>query len=153
GRELGAHYVLQGSVRRERGRGRIAAQLIQVRDETHVWAATYEREGGDVLRLQCEVAQAIARGIQGELTPRGAQPLTGAPDVPRATYQALLKGRHFLNQRTESGMRDAITQFDAALEHCPTYAPAYAGIADANVMLACRGMVPARETFRRARNA
>jgi TolB-like protein/Tfp pilus assembly protein PilF len=153
GRELGVHYLLQGSVRRERGRVRIAAQLIQARDETHVWADTYEREAGDVLRLQCEVAQAIAREIQVKLTPRVAQRLTGVPEMPAATYQAFLKGRHFLNQRTESGMRDSIAQFETALEHCPTYAPAYAGIADANVMLACRGMVPARETFRRARNA
>ncbi|HKE45105.1 MAG TPA: tetratricopeptide repeat protein [Steroidobacteraceae bacterium] len=153
GRDLGAHYIVQGSVRRERGRVRIAAQLIQVRDETHVWADTYEREAGDMLRLQCEVAQAIAREIQIKLTPRVARRFTDTSDIPAATYQAFLRGRHFLNQRTESGMRDSIAQFEAALEHCPTHAPAYAGIADANVMLACRGMVPARETFRRARSA
>ena len=61
GAELGVSHVLEGSVRRESGRVRIAAQLIQVADETHVWAETYERHLGDILKLQSEVSQAVAR--------------------------------------------------------------------------------------------
>jgi len=56
GRELGVSHVLEGSVRREAGRVRIAAQLIQVADETHVWADTYEERLGDILKLQSEVS-------------------------------------------------------------------------------------------------
>lgn len=153
GAELGVHYVLEGSVRRGRGRIRIAAQLIRVSDETHVWAENYERKAGDVLRIQCEVAAAVAREIQIKLTPLATRRLIAAQEVPANTYEAYLKGRHVFNKRTEAGMRESIAHFEQALRYDPTYAPAYAGIADAQVMLACRGMVPAKETFRRARAA
>jgi TolB-like protein/Flp pilus assembly protein TadD len=153
GRELRVSFVLEGSVRRNRGRVRIAAQLIQVSDETHVWAENYERSTRDVLRLQCEVAEAIAEEIQIKLTPRVARRLASVPVVPENAYEAYLKGRHFFNQRTEAGMRDSIAHYELAIRHSPEYAPAYAGIADSYVMLACRGMVPAKETFRRARAA
>ncbi|HSC06110.1 MAG TPA: winged helix-turn-helix domain-containing protein [Steroidobacteraceae bacterium] len=153
GAELGVHYVLEGSVRRGRGRIRVAAQLIQVSDETHVWADNYERPAGDVLRLQCDVATAIAREIQIKLTPQAARRLSDAQSIPAGAYEACLKGRHFLNQRTEKAMRESIRHFELSLRQCPSYAPAHAGIADAYVMLACRGMVPAKETFQRARAA
>ena len=153
GAELGVHYVLEGSVRRGRGRIRVAAQLIRVSDETHVWAENYERPAGDMLRLQCDVAAAIAREIQVKLAPRVLQRFSGAPGVSADAYEACLKGRHALNQRTERGMRESIKHFEQSLRESPTYAPAYAGMADAYVMLACRGMVPSKETFARARSA
>lgn len=68
GRELGVSYVLEGSVRRSRGRLRIAAQLIRVRDEAHLWADSYERRMGDALRLQCAVAGRIAHEVQAMLS-------------------------------------------------------------------------------------
>ena len=153
GRELGVRYVLEGTVRRGRNRVRIAARLIQVSDETQIWAESYERSAGDVLRLQCEVAAAIANEIRIKLAPRAAERLQAAPEIPAAALEALLKGRHCLNQRTESAMRVSIAHFETALQHCPGCALAYAGIADANVMLACRGMVPAKETFRSSAEA
>ena len=153
GGELGVHYVLEGTIRRSRGRIRIAAQLIQVSDETHVWAENYDRRAGDVLQLQCDVAAAIAREIQIKLTPRASRRLTAMQEVPANAYEAYLKGRHLFNRRTEAGMRESIAHFELAIRHYPAYAPAYAGIADAYVMLACRGMVPSKETFRRARSA
>ena len=153
GRELGVQYVLEGSVRRGRDRVRIAARLIQVSDETQVWAENYERRPGDVLRLQCEVAATIASEIQVKLTPRANPRIEAVPEIPAPAFEALLKGRHFLNQRTESAMRQSISHFETALHHCPDCAQAFAGIADANVMLARRGMVPAKETFARARAA
>jgi TolB-like protein/Tfp pilus assembly protein PilF len=150
GRELGVHYVLEGAVRRARGRVRVATQLIQVSDETQVWAGTYERATGDVLRLQAEVAQAVAAGIRVRLAPLGARRIDAVRDLPPDAFEALLKGRHYLNQRTEAAMRRSIAQFESVLDRCPDCAAAYAGIADANVMLACRGMVPAKETFRKS---
>jgi TolB-like protein/tetratricopeptide (TPR) repeat protein len=150
GRELDVHYVLEGTVRRARGRVRIATRLIKVADETQLWADTYERTVGDVLRLQAEVARTVAGEIQVKLAPRGAQRIEAVAELPPAAFEALLKARHHLNKRTESSMRQSIGQFEAALHACPTCAPAYAGIADANCMLACRGMVPAKETFRKS---
>lgn len=150
GRELGVHYVLEGTVRRARGRVRVATRLIQVSDDTQVWAGNYERATGDVLRLQAEIAQAVAAGIRVQLAPRGVRRIDSVRDLPPDAFEALLKGRHYLNRRTESAMRRSIAQFEAVLHRCPDCAPAWAGIADANVMLACRGMVPAKETFRRS---
>jgi TolB-like protein/Flp pilus assembly protein TadD len=152
-RELNVSHVLEGSVRREARRVRIAAQLIQVSDETHIWAETYDRDLGDILKLQSEVTQAVARQIQVKLTPQEKKRLASVGEVSPAAYEAYLKGRHLWNKRTEDGMRKSITFYEEAIRQNPQYAMAYAGIADSYVMLACRGMVPAKETFRKAKAA
>ena len=153
GRELGVHYILEGTVRRTRERVHITARLIQVSDETQVWAASYDPRPGDVLRLQCEVAATIANEIQVKLAPPAVRPASTAPQMAPAAFEALLRGRHFLNQRTETAMRSSILQFNKTLQHCPDCASAYAGIAEANVMLACRGIAPAKETYRHSATA
>ncbi len=153
GAELGVGFVLEGSVRRAGERVRIAAQLIQVSDETHVWAESYERDLGDILKLQSEVARAIARQIQVKLTPREERRLAAAQSVAPEAYEAYLKGRHLWNKRTEDGMRRSIALYEEALRSCPDYAAAYSGIADSYVMLACRGIAPAKETFLKAKVA
>jgi len=151
--ELGVAYVLEGSVRREAGRVRIAVQLIQASDETHVWAENYERSLGDILKLQSEVAFAIAREVRVKLTPRQERRLAAVQEVSPEAYEAYLKGRHLWNKRTEDGMRKSIAHYEEAIQWHPEYAIAYAGIADSYVMLACRGMMPAKETFRKAKTA
>ena len=153
GAELGVSHVLEGSVRRESGRVRIAAQLIQVADETHVWAETYERHLGDILKLQSEVSQAVAREIRVKLTPREERRLSTVRMVPPAACEAYLQGRHLWHKRTEDGMRKSIPFYEEAIRQYPEYAMAYAGIADSHVMLACRGMAPVKETFRKAKAA
>ena len=153
GAELGVAYVLEGSVRRALGRVRIAAQLIQVRDETHLWAQTYERSLIDILKLQSEVARTIAREIRVKLTPREERRLAASSAVSPQAYEAYLKGRHLWNRRTEDGMRKSIAHYEQAIRLYPQYAMAYAGVADSYVMLACRGMVPAKDTFRKAKEA
>ncbi len=151
--ELGVNYVLEGSVRRSGDRVRITAQLIQAEDETHLWAETYERNLTDILKLQTEVSQAIAKQAQVKLTPREEQRIAQASQVSPAAYEAYLKGRYLWNQRTEEGMRNSIALFEQALAFNPDFAMAYAGIADAYVMLACRGMAPTKATFRNAKAA
>ena len=153
GQELSVSHVLEGSLRREGDRVRISAQLIQVSDETHLWAETYERSLGDILKLQSEVAQGIARKIQIKLTPQEKARLAAVREVSPLAYESYLKGRHLWNKRTEEGMRKSITYYEDAIREIPDYAMAYAGIADSYVMLACRGMVPAKETFRKAKAA
>lgn len=153
GWELRVSHVLEGSVRRDGRRVRISAQLIQVSDETHVWAETYERDLGDILKLQSEVSQAVAKEIRVKLTPHERRRLATAPEVSPAAYEAYLKGRHLWNRRTEEGMRKSITYYEEAIQQSSEYAMAHAGMADSYVMLACRGMVPAKETFRKAKAA
>ena len=154
GRDLGVSYVLEGGVRRAGASVRVTAQLIQVADQSHVWAESYERHFDDILSLQCDVAQAIAREINIKLTPREAKRLAGAGVVvsPKAR-EAYLKGRYFWNKRTEEALQKGIEQFQEAIEHEPHYASAYDGLSDSYVMLACRGVLPVRETFQKARAA
>ena len=106
GQELAADYVLQGSLRREGGRLRISAQLIQVEDQTHVWAENYERDVRDLLAVQDDVARAIASEIRVQLTPPrlaapGRDP--GLRAVAPEVHQQYLRGRFFWNKRTEAG--------------------------------------------------
>lgn len=153
GQELGVDFVLEGSVRRAGGRVRIAAQLIQVADQTHLWAENYDRELGDILVVQSEVARAIAAEIEVKLTPLEERRLTRAQTVSPEAFEAYLKGRHSWNKRTEEGMRKSIKYYEEAIQLRSNYAVAYAGIADSCVMLACRGMMPAKQTFHSAKTA
>ena len=153
GQELGVSHLLEGSVRRSGERVRITAQLIRVSDATHLWAEGYERSLHDILALQAEVARAIAREIQIKLTVGAQQRLDRVAALDPAAHEAYLRGRHLWNRRTQEGMRNSIAQYEEAIRRHPDYAMAYAGVADSYVMLACRGMVSAKETFRKARAA
>ncbi|MHA6853459.1 tetratricopeptide repeat protein [Ralstonia pseudosolanacearum] len=153
GQDLGVSHVLEGSVRRAGDRVRVAAQLIRVSDETHLWAETYEGNRHDILALQIEVAKAIAREIEIKLTPHEQGRLDRTHAMDAQAHEAYLKGRHFWSMRTEDGMRKSIEYFQLAIEHQPNFAAAYDGVADAYTMLACRGVSPARETFHKAKMA
>lgn len=151
GHELGVSHLLEGSVRRAQGRVRITAQLIRVSDATHLWAEGYERELHDILALQAQVARAIAREIQITLTVRADRRLDRVAALDPGAHEAYLRGRHLWNRRTEEGMRKSIAQYEEAIRLQPDYATAYAGLADSYVMLACRGMVPAKDSLRKAK--
>jgi TolB-like protein/Tfp pilus assembly protein PilF len=155
GSDLAVSHVLEGSVRRVGERVRITAQLIRVSDESHLWAQSYERGMHDVLEVQAEVARAIAREIQVNLTPDEKRRLD--PDKPRSinpqAYELYLRGRHFWYRRTEEGMRKSIECFEEALRRDASFAAAYDGISDAHTMLACRGITPAVESFHKAKAA
>jgi TolB-like protein len=153
GRELGVSYVLEGTVRRAGGRVRVTAQLVQVADQTHVWTETYDRDFGDILVLQSDIAQAIAKEIKIKLTPGAAMRLASAGSVSPQAHEAYLKGRYFWNKRTEEALKKGIAHFQDAIAHEPRYAAAYDGLSDSYVMLACRGVLPARDTFQKARQA
>jgi TolB-like protein/Tfp pilus assembly protein PilF len=131
GKDIRANYVLEGSVRRSGERVAIAAQLIQVSDQTQIWGESYERDMQDVLRIQAEVASAIAGGVLNKL-PHSQPP---ARQVNREAYLAYLEGRYFWNKRSEDGFTRAITLFQRSIEIDPTYAPPYAGLADCYELL------------------
>ena len=131
GKDIHANYVLEGSVRRSGQRVAITAQLIHVSDQTQVWGESYERDLQDVLRIQAEVASAIAGGVLNKLP--HSQP--SDRQVNREAYLAYLEGRYFWNKRTEDGFTRAITLFQRSIEIDPTYAPPYAGLADCYELL------------------
>jgi TolB-like protein/Tfp pilus assembly protein PilF len=154
GRELGVHYVLEGSVRSAGGRIRIAAQLVQVRDQTHLWAEAYERHLADLLSVQAELACAVAREIGVLLAPPGPDGRRRGAIDPTA-YQAYLRGRYCWNKRTGESSRRGIGYFQDALRIDPGYARAHAGLADCWALLGDVGIaaVRPREAFARAEEA
>src|SRR2546430_3356384 len=115
GRELGVAYVLEGSLRRTGDHVRVSAQLIQVRDQTHLWAESYERDLRDILVLQSDVAQAIAREIDLKLTPQQQARIARARPIDPRVYELYSKGRYFWNKRSEEGYRRAIQYFQQAI--------------------------------------
>jgi TolB-like protein/DNA-binding winged helix-turn-helix (wHTH) protein/Tfp pilus assembly protein PilF len=136
GRELAVEYVIEGSVRRDGKNVRVTAQLIQTKDQTHVWARQYDRELGGLLSLQGEIAQEVADEIQ--LTLKDHKSIAVHPAVPAQNYEAYdlyLKGQYFFNKRTAPDFREAIGYFQQAIAKDPNFARAYAALADSYALL------------------
>ena len=154
-RELGVDYVLEGSVRRDADHVRITAQLIESRNQTHVWAKEYDRNLSDILALQGDVARAVASEIQLRLTPEETARLAVAKPVDAEAYELYLKGRYFWNKRTVPSYLKAIEYFKAAISRDPKYAQAYTGLADAYALLgsAPNQEMPRKEAMPRAKAA
>jgi TolB-like protein/tetratricopeptide (TPR) repeat protein len=129
-RELGVDAVVEGTVQRSGERVRISAQLIHATTDTHLWAESYDRDLRDVLPLQTEVTQAIVREIQIRITPQEQAKLARVHPVDPEAYEAYLKGRYHWNKRNGPGIRKSTEYFQQAIEKDPTYAAAYAGLAD-----------------------
>jgi TolB-like protein/Tfp pilus assembly protein PilF len=129
-RELQVEGVVEGTVLRSGDRVRISAQLIHAPTDTHLWAESYERELRDVLALQSEIAQAIAREVQVKVTPEEQAHISQVRPVEPAAYEAYLKGRYYWNQRSGGGLSKGAECFQQAIEKDPGYAMAWAGLAD-----------------------
>lgn len=127
GEKLGVDHVLRGSVRKADDRLRITVHLLDVRRGHHVWSEKYDRKGGDIFALQDEIAENTVRAILGALTERNRKAVKSTP-VRLDVYEFYLKGRTYLSQ---SALDQAIEMFEIAIEFDPSYAPAYAGLADA----------------------
>jgi len=153
GQELGVQFALEGSIRRAGDRVRITAQLIQVSDQTHLWAESYDRGLKDVLAIQTEVAQQIARSLAVELVPERQALVARSITSNTEAYEFYLRGRHYLNQRVELGYSKAIDYFNRAIQKDPAYAPAYAGLADAYSVIGFYGAIPSRTAFEKAKAA
>jgi TolB-like protein/DNA-binding winged helix-turn-helix (wHTH) protein/Tfp pilus assembly protein PilF len=132
-RELKVDAVVEGSVGRSANKVRIRAQLVRAAPEEHLWAASYERDFPDVLALQRDVAKAIADEIKIKLTPEEKARLTNARKVDPEAYQLYLRGRFSFENWTHDAVKLARENFQKAIEKDPSYAVAYAGLADTYV--------------------
>jgi len=155
-RELGVEYVLEGSVRRDADKLRITAQLIQIRDQTHLWARQYDRAATDVLVVQSEIARQISDEIQKALGEH--KPIAPAPQPvlsPQAfeAYNLYLKGQYFLNKRSREGFQEAIGYFQQATLTDPADARAYAALAGSFALWAAYSGAPPAEFAFQARAA
>ena len=133
-REIPADAFVTGSWQRTGGRVRITAQLINASTERNVWAQAYERDNADVLGLEDEVAQAIAREIKAEITPQEAKLLASAKSVNPAAYDEFLLGRYLSWRTGPEDYKQSIAHFERAVQIDPNYAPAHAGLSMAWTM-------------------
>jgi TolB-like protein/DNA-binding winged helix-turn-helix (wHTH) protein/Tfp pilus assembly protein PilF len=153
GGALGASYILEGSVRREADRLRITARLIQVSDQTHLWAADYDRRIHDALTIQSEVAERIAQSLAVKLLP-GLPPAPAQTYIPSPdSYDAYLRGCYLRNKWTREDLVKGVGYFEQAVEKDPDFALAYAALAEAWRYLQFFGGVRPQDARAKAKNA
>ena len=152
-RELNVDAVVEGTMLRVGNRVRITTQLIYAPADRHVWAQAYERDLKDVLTLQANLAQDIAGEIQLKLTTQQRANLVVARSVDPEAHEFYLKGRYFWNKRDQAGFTKAIDYFQQAIAKDPTYASAYAGLADSYALSGGLNVVPVEQAMPRARAA
>ncbi|MEY2500172.1 MAG: eukaryotic-like serine/threonine-protein kinase [Verrucomicrobiota bacterium] len=131
-RKLGVQNILEGSLRKEGGRVRVTAQLINAQTGFHLWSHTYERELQGVFTLQDEMAKAIADALKIQLTASVAERGKTNPEA----HDLYLQGLFFSNKSTEEGLRKSLDLFQRSLEKDPNSAAAWTGVAKAWFWLA-----------------
>jgi tetratricopeptide (TPR) repeat protein len=127
--DLNVDAVVEGSVQRVQDDVRITAQLIKAEPEKHLWASDFTRKFKDILILQSEVAQAIAREIKITVTPEEQQQLAVYRTVNPEAHELYLKGMYFVNKFSPPDVEKAFKYFEQALQKDPNYALAYTGMA------------------------
>ena len=152
GRELGVEYVLEGSARREANRVRITAELIQVRDQTQLWAESYEHELSGFGAVQSEVAQSVAKALALKLLPAEQTRLASARTVNPQVYDAYLKGMFYVSQNNPEGFEKGMRYLHQAVEIDPAEPLAYLGLAEGYITLG-HGGAELLDIFPRARAA
>jgi eukaryotic-like serine/threonine-protein kinase len=151
-RELNVDGVVEGSVLRSGNRVRITAELLHGPSDRQIWAESYERDLGDVLRLQSEVAQAIAQQVRIQLTPQQQAGLGSMQGVNPQAYEAFLKGRS-TNTLTLKGLKEAQAYFQEAVQQDPSFALAYVGLADCYLGLGSFRWIAPQDAYRHANEA
>jgi eukaryotic-like serine/threonine-protein kinase len=152
-RELNVDAVLEGTVTREQGRVRITAQLISASPENHLWAEKYEGSLSEILKLQDAIAKDVASEIQIKVTQRERTLLATARVIDPAAYEAYMKGRYLWELSGEESLRKSREYFEQATEKDPSYALAWAGLADTYNRLAGWGVLSNQDAMPRARAA
>jgi TolB-like protein/DNA-binding winged helix-turn-helix (wHTH) protein/Tfp pilus assembly protein PilF len=154
-RELNVDGIVEGSVTRSGQRVRITAQLIHAPTDHHLWAETYERDLGDVLRLQSEVAEAIAQQVQAQVTPQQQARLRSARAVDPEAYEAYLRGHYYFTNQfmVVESLKKAKDYFEESIRKDAGFAQAYSGLANAYVYLAMSHAWPRDRAYASAKEA
>ena len=154
-RELNVDSIVEGSVTRSGRRVRITAQLLDGPADQHLWAETYERDLGDVMGLQSEVAEAITQQVRVQLTPQQQVQFSSARAVDPEAYDAYLRGRFYFTTgfTKPDSLKKAQRHFEESIQKDPDFALAYAGLADTYVYLAFSGELSRDRAYRSAKQA
>lgn len=153
GRELHVDYVLDGTIRSANGKFRVTAELIQVSDQTHLWAETYEPGMGDILMMQEDVARRVSQVLSMEFLPDTIQKMEQNTTENAEAHEAYLRGRFLWSQETHQSLNEAVTEFQKAVRLDPKYALAYVGLADTYNVLGGYGFIPPEQAWPKGKAA
>ena len=153
GRELGVEAVLDGTVQRWGDRVRVTARLLRVSDGKTLWAGQFDEKFTDIFGVQDSISERVAGGLALRLTGEERERLARRYTADAEAYQLYLKGRYFWDKRTRDATKQAAEYFRQALERDPTYALAYAGLAECYRAETIAEDAPSRETLPKAKEA
>ena len=151
--ELGVQAVLTGRLVRRGEDLSMSLELVDARDNSHIWGEQYNSKLSEVLKVQAEIAEGISEKLRLKLTGEEKKRLTKSYTDNIEAYQLYLKGRYAWNKRTAEELRKSADYFQQAIDLDPGYALAYAGLADSYNMLADYSVLPPKEAFPRAEAA
>src|SRR5712691_11462331 len=152
-KQLGVMNILEGSVQRANDQVRVNVQLINALNDAHLWADTYDRKMTDIFAVESEIAKTIAETLQAKLTGSEKQIISGRPTSDTAAYELYLKGRSLWGKRGGDNLRQAIAFYEQAIARDPNYALAYAGLAEAYLILPTYTATAPREAYPKAKAA
>ncbi len=153
GRDLSVQYVLENSLRESGDHMRLTAQLIQVKDQTHLWSHDYDYPAKDVLTVEDDVAKAVAHEIRVLLTSKQQAELAQSHPVNPEAFDAYLQGHYHFERDTDKDADMAAKYFERATQIDPSYALAWVGLSRARNWQVNIGLIPSEEGHRRAREA
>jgi TolB-like protein/Flp pilus assembly protein TadD len=153
GQELGVDFVVEGSVRRERDRVRITAQLIRVRDQIHLWAENYDRQLPGFLDIHGEIGTGIAAQVKLKLIAEDEAQLTRKTTQDPGAYDSYLRGLFHLARYNLADAQKAVGYFQSASERDPAYALAYSALADALMVFPISGDASSTKVFHAVKEA
>ena len=152
-KQLGVMNILEGSVQKANDKVRVNVQLINAMNDAHLWAEIYDRKLTDIFATESDIAKTIAETLQAKLTGSEKTAMSKKPTANPEAYELYLKGRFFWNKRTAADLRKGIDYFNQAISKDPSYALAYAGLADSYVILSVFGAASPQDSIPQARAA
>jgi serine/threonine protein kinase/tetratricopeptide (TPR) repeat protein len=153
GSKLGVRAVLEGRVMQRGDDLEISAELVDARDNSHIWGEQYSRKSSDIFALQGDIAKEMTTMLRVRLTGEDEKRMTKSYTANPEAYQDYLKGRFWSNKRSEDGFNKGVEYFRQAIAKDPNYALAYAGLAESDSGLAAYSFVPAKEVYPKAKEA
>jgi serine/threonine-protein kinase len=153
GQELRVDTVLMSQMSQRGDELSISVELVKVQDNSHIWGKKFTQRLEDIFSIEEEIAKEITMALQMKLTGEEKEALVRRYTEDREAYNLYLKGRYYWNKRTEEAFQKGLEYFQLAIEKDPTYALAYAGIADCYNLLQVYGYLSPKEALPKARAA
>src|SRR5277367_3440823 len=153
GRDLSVQYVLENSLRESGDHIRLTAQLIQVKDQSHLWSQDYDYPAKDILNVEDDVAKAVAREIRVRLTSKQQAESAQSHPVNPEAFDAYLQGHYYFERDTDKDTEMAAKYYERATQLDPSYALAWVGLSRARNWQVNTGLIPTEEGHQLAREA